>query len=255
MSNPKPAIFVTRKVPRSVEDRLTRDYVAKLNTADKPYATEEIISGAKGHDGILCTPTDRMSAEVISRLPNSVRVLATFSVGFDHIDLEACRKRGLVVTNTPEVLTDATADLTMLLMLGAARRAHEAQEMLYAGEWSGWCPTQLMGTQVTGKRLAILGMGRIGQAVARRARGFSMEIHYSDVNRLPADAEAGAIYHRDPENLLARADFLTLHCPATPDTHKFVNAPFASAGIFCSPAPSVRFNVQSSKVQRPTPHT
>jgi lactate dehydrogenase-like 2-hydroxyacid dehydrogenase len=224
MSNSKPSIFVTRRLPQDVEARLIRDYVAELNESDKPFTAEQILAGAEGHDGIICTPTDKIDANLIAQLPHTIKIVATFSVGFDHVDLEAAKDRGLVVTNTPEVLTDATADLTMLLLLGAARRAYEGQKMLYAGEWDGWRPTQLMGTQVSGKRLGILGMGRIGRALADRARGFSMEIHYSDVQRLPGDLEAGATYHRNPEDLLRNSDFFSLNCPATAETRKFLNA-------------------------------
>lgn len=224
MNDSKPRIFVTRRLPRDVEARLTRDYVTELNETDKPFTAEEIQTGADGCHGVICTPTDRMDADLIARLPESVKILATFSVGFDHINLEAAKARGLIVTNTPEVLTDATADLTMLLLLGAARRVYEGQKMLYAGEWDGWRPTQLMGTQVSGKRLGILGMGRIGQALASRARGFSMEIHYSDVERLPDSLEAGAVYHADPQALLKKSDFFSLNCPATPETTRFLNA-------------------------------
>ena len=141
MSNSKPSIFVTRRLPQDVEARLIRDYVAELNESDKPFTAEQILAGAEGHDGIICTPTDKIDANLIAQLPHTIKIVATFSVGFDHVDLEAAKDRGLVVTNTPEVLTDATADLTMLLLLGAARRAYEGQKMLYAGEWDGWRPT------------------------------------------------------------------------------------------------------------------
>jgi lactate dehydrogenase-like 2-hydroxyacid dehydrogenase len=224
MSDAKPKILVTRRLPDAVEARIARDYDAVTNPDDRPQSMEEIASRAAGCAGVLCAPTEAMNAETIARLPDTVAILATFSVGFDHIDLKAAAARGLIVTNTPDVLTDATADITMLLILGAARRAFEGQKMLYAGAWTGWRPTQLMGTQVTGKRLAILGMGRIGRAVAARARSFSMEIHYCNTSRLPADLEAGAIFHGDPEELLGHADFLSLNCPATPETRRFLNA-------------------------------
>lgn len=223
MTDSKPKIFVARRLPDAVEARMTADYDATLNRGDQPYSSDQITAGADGYDGVVVTPTDRMSAEVIERLPASVSILATFSVGFDHINLDAAKARGLVVTNTPDVLTDATADITLLLLLGAARRAYEGQTMLHAGKWDGWRPTQLVGTQVTGKRLGILGMGRIGRAVAQRARGFEMEIHYSDVQRLPPDLEQGATYYSNPEDLLAVSDFFSLNCPATKDTLRFLN--------------------------------
>ncbi len=151
-------------------------------------------------------------------------MIATFSVGTDHIDLAAAKARGIAVSNTPGVLTDATADIAFLLLLGAARRASEGERLIREGRWEGWAPTQLVGVHVTGKRLAILGMGRIGQAVARRARGFDMEIHYHNRRRLPADEEVGAIYHADADDLLSVADFLSIHSPATPETHHWLNA-------------------------------
>jgi lactate dehydrogenase-like 2-hydroxyacid dehydrogenase len=151
-------------------------------------------------------------------------MIATFSVGTDHIDIAAAKARGIAVANTPGVLTDATADIAMLLLLGAARRAAEGEQLIRQRAWTGWAPTQLIGSDVTGRRLAIFGMGRIGQAMARRARGFEMEIHYSNRRRLPPDQEAGAIFHADPEEMLSVADFLSLHCPSTPETHHWLNA-------------------------------
>jgi lactate dehydrogenase-like 2-hydroxyacid dehydrogenase len=152
-----------------------------------------------------------------------VRIVATYSVGVDHIDLGAASARGLVVTNTPDVLTDATADAAMLLILGAARRAGEGERLVRAGQWKSWTPTLLLGVQVTGKRLCILGMGRIGQAVARRARGFDMEVHYSTRRRLPPEQEQGATWHADPEEMLPLADFLSINCPLTAETRGWLD--------------------------------
>src|SRR5262249_28480467 len=156
-------------------------------------------------------------------LPDCIRAIATFSVGYDHIDLAAARARRLVVTNTPDVLTDATADVALLLMLGAARRAHEGERMIRENRWGAWAPTGMLGTHVTGRRLAVFGMGRIGRAVARRARGFDMQIHYTNRRRLDPEREAGAVFHADPEALLGHADFLSLHCPATAETARFLD--------------------------------
>jgi len=153
-----------------------------------------------------------------------VRILATFSVGYAHVDVAAAAKRGIAVSNTPDVLTDATADIAMLCLLGAARRAHEGMHMLRTHNWVGWTPTQLMGVHVTAKRLGILGMGRIGQAMAERARAFRMQIHYSNRSRLPADLEKGAIFYADPDAMLPHCDFLSINAPMTPATHKWVNA-------------------------------
>jgi lactate dehydrogenase-like 2-hydroxyacid dehydrogenase len=221
---PKPVLLVTRRMPKAVTTRLTRDYQARLNADDHPYTTGELLVRADGADGLLACAADHLSADTIFALPESIRIIATFSVGTDHIDLDAARARRIVVTNTPGVLTDATADIAVLLMLGAARRAGEGELLIRTGTWTGWTPTQMMGIQVTGKRLAIFGMGRIGQAVAKRARGFDMVVHYSNRNRLPPEQEAGAVFHADPEELLHHADFLSLHAPASPETHHWLNA-------------------------------
>ena len=224
-TNDKPVVFVTRRLPDAVETRLRRDYRPVLNAQDDlydPAGLPERVDQA-GATAVLCCPTDRMSAPVIAALPARVRVLATFSVGYDHIDLAAAQARGLIVTNTPDVLTDATADCAMLLLLAAARRAWSAETLLRAGQWTAWAPTGQIGTQVTGKRLGIFGMGRIGLAVAKRARGFDMEIHYSDMRRLPPDLEQGAVFHAEPEDLLPVSQFLSLHCPLTAETRHFLD--------------------------------
>ncbi len=219
----KPALLVTRKLPQAVLQRAARDYEARLNPEDRLYAPDEIVERSQGCDAILCCSSETFTAELVARLPASVRAVATFSVGTEHIDLEAARKRGLVVANTPEVLTDCTADVTMLVLLGAARRAYEGQRMLRENKWTGWTPTQLLGVHVSGKRLGILGLGRIGRAVAKRARGFGMQIHYHNRSRLAPDLEQGALYHAEAEDMLAACDFLSINCPATPRTHHFIN--------------------------------
>lgn len=220
----KPVVLVTRKLPDSVEDRLRRDYTPILNPDDALYSGEEIIERARGADAILPCHTEKFSASVIARLPKSVRVIANFSVGYDHVDTQAARARGLIVTNTPEVLSDATAELTMMLMLGAARRASEGERLVRTREWKDWSPGFMVGTQVTGKRLGILGFGRVGRVVAKRARGFDMEIHYNDIKRAPAELEQGAIFHKTPAELMPHCDFLALHCVASPQTVKLLNA-------------------------------
>ena len=222
-SSSKPKVFVTRHFPPAVEARLERDYTALLNPDDASYSAADVVRLSAGCRAIVCAPGTAFDAALITDLPDSVEILATFSVGYDHIDLEAARARGLIVTNTPDVLTDATADITLLVMLGAARRAYEGQRMLYEGRWTGWTPTQLMATHLSGKRLGIFGMGRIGRAVAKRARGFDMEIHYSNRSRLPADLEQGATFHVTVESLLAAVEVLSINCPATEDTIHFLN--------------------------------
>jgi lactate dehydrogenase-like 2-hydroxyacid dehydrogenase len=220
----KPAILVTRKLPDAVEARLRRDYDVRLNPGDILYSGDEIIERAKDVDAILPCHTEKFSAEVIARLPGRVRAIANFSVGYDHVDLQAAKARGIIVTNTPEVLSDATAELTLMLMLGAARRAGEGERLVRTGAWKDWSPGFMVGTQVTGKRLGILGFGRVGQVVARRARGFDMEIHYHDVRRMAPEREEGATYHPTPEELMPHCDFLTLHCVSSPETFRLLNA-------------------------------
>lgn len=220
----KPMILVTRKLPGPVEARLAASYRAMLNAADAPLDCETLLAQADGAEGLLCTLTDKLTAPVIAALPRSVRILATFSVGYDHIDIAAARARGLCVTNTPGALTEATADITLLLLLGAARRAYEGETLLRSGQWLGWAPTQLMGTELYGKRLGIAGMGRIGQAVARRALGFGMSIHYT--GRAPRDLGPGlpARFHATDDEFLPACDVLSLHMASSTETRHWLNA-------------------------------
>lgn len=220
----KPVVLVTRKLPDAVEERLRRDYSPILNPNDALYTPEQIIERAKGADAIMPCHTEKFGADVIARLPERVRVIANFSVGYDHVDTAAAKARGLIVTNTPEVLSDATAELTLMLMLGAARRASEGERLVRTRAWKDWSPSFMVGTQVTGKRLGILGFGRVGRVVAQRARGFDMEIHYNDIQRLPPELEQGAVFHPTPAELMPHCDFLALHCVASPQTIKLLNA-------------------------------
>jgi lactate dehydrogenase-like 2-hydroxyacid dehydrogenase len=224
MTNRKPRVLATRHFPPDVEARLVASFDPVLNPDDKLYDGPGLIKATEGVDGIMCAAGDPMNAETIAGLPASVKMIATFSVGYEHVDVAAAAKRKIMVSNTPDVLTDATADIALLCLLGAARRAHEGTTMLRTHNWIGWEPTQLMGTHVTGKRLGILGMGRIGQAVADRARAFRMTIHYSNRSRLPAELEKGATFHANPDDMLAHCDFLSINAPMTPETRKWVNA-------------------------------
>ena len=224
MTATRPTVLVTRKLPPAVEARLARDFDARLNADDRTLSIEEIVERAATADALLVSAIDRVPAELVAALPDRVRIIATFSVGFDHIDVKAARARGIVVTNTPDVLTDATADIAMLLLLGAARRAFEAQALLRAGAWIGWRPTQLMGQGFSGKNLGIVGMGRIGLAVAKRARAFGLLVHYHNRARLAADKEEGAVYHETLETMLPLSAFLSLHCPATAAARNMINA-------------------------------
>jgi lactate dehydrogenase-like 2-hydroxyacid dehydrogenase len=220
----KPVVLVTRKLPIHVEDRLRRDYRPRLNSDDHLFSSDELIESAVGADAILPCHTERFTAEVIERLPAGVRIIANFSVGFDHVDIEAAKRRGLVVTNTPDVLSDATAEVTIMLMLGAARRAGEGERLVRTRTWRDWSPGFMVGTQMTGKRLGIVGLGRVGRITAKRARGFEMEIHYYNRHRLSPDLEEGAIFHPTPEDLMPHCDFLALHCTSTPETYRLLNA-------------------------------
>lgn len=240
----RPVVLVTRKLPDAVEERLHRDYRPRLNPEDRRYAPEALLELAAGAEAILTCHTERFSAEVIGWLPASVRILATYSVGYDHVDVAAARARGLVVTNTPHVVSDATAELTMLLILGAARRASEGERLVRGAAWRDWSPSFMVGTQVSGKRLGIVGMGRVGQITARRARGFDMAIHYHDLRRLPPEQEAGAVFHETLEGLLPHADVLSLHCAATPETRGLLDA----ARIALLPAGAIVVNASRGSV-------
>jgi glyoxylate reductase len=220
----RPRILITRRLPPDVEARAARNYDAEFNTSDRPWPGVELAARAQGKDGLLVTVTDRLDAATVAALPSSIRIMASFSVGTDHMDIEAAARRGIAVTNTPDVLTDATADIALLLILGAARGAASGMAAIREGTWANWAPTGMLGIGVTGKRLGILGMGRIGRAVAERARAFGMEIHYH--NRRPlGDAEArGAVWHRTAEDLFAWSDILSVHCASTPETRGLIDA-------------------------------
>jgi lactate dehydrogenase-like 2-hydroxyacid dehydrogenase len=244
--------LVTRKLPAAVEARLQRDYDARLNPTDRLYSKDELVEQARGAQAILPCHTEHFSSDVLERLPAEVRIIANFSVGYDHVDVEAAKRKSIVVTNTPDVLSDATAELTMMLMIGAARRAGEGERLVREGRWKDWSPAFMVGTQVTGKRLGILGMGRVGQVVAKRARGFDMAIHYHDVRRLPAEVEAGAVFHDTLEDLLPHCDFLTLHCNVTPATPTTTN-PASMRASWHSATPSSCPTSAAPRRRRETP--
>jgi len=219
-------VIVTRRLPQAVEAELTRDFDARLNPEDRPLGPEGLRAALTGADALLCTVTDRLSAEVLSAEPLRTRLLANFGVGFNHIDLETAKARGLAVSNTPDVLTDATADIAMTLLLMVARRAGEGERHLRAGAWSGWRPTHMLGTQVSGKTLGLVGMGRIARAVAQRAHGgFGMKVIFHDPFPPPPEVvrSLGAEQLPQLEDVLQRSDFVSLHCPANPETHHLMN--------------------------------
>jgi len=222
----KPTLLITRHLPDAIEARAARDYDVRLNTADDPWFRDgaEIAHRAAGAAGILCAAGDPMGEATIAALPDSVKIISTFSVGTDHIAITAARARGIEVTNTPEVLSFATAEIAFTLMLMAARRAGEGERMVRAGAWHGWAPTQLMGVTLEGKRLGILGFGRIGQKLAAMARGMSMEIHYRDVRRAAPEQEQGAVFHETDAGFLGAIDVLSMHVPGGDATRKWLNA-------------------------------
>ncbi len=220
----RPSIFVTRKLPPAVEIRLKQDYQCDFNANDCLYGSDELIERSNRADAVLCCHTEQFTESVIGQLSPSVKAIANFSVGVDHCDLDAARNAGIIVTNTPDVLSDATAEITMLCMLGAARRAGEGFDLVRANRWHDWSPTFMLGSQITGKRFGIVGMGRVGQVAARRARGFDMQIHYHNRRRLSPEAERGALYHETLEGLLESVDVVSLHCPNNPDSMGLLNA-------------------------------
>ena len=217
-------ILISRKLPPAVEARLGSSYRCTFNDDDRLFSAEELIERAYGHDAMLCCHTEKIDAETMARLPESIKIIANFSVGVDHCDLDAAAARGIVVTNTPDVLSDSTAEIAILCMLGAARRANEGVCLVRDGEWRDWSPTFMLGSQVTGKRFGIIGMGRVGQVTARRARGFDMEVHYHNRRQLDRSNEQGAIYHNELDSLLASSDVLSIHCPSNADSQGLLNA-------------------------------
>ena len=222
----RPTVVVTRRLPEPVEKELSREFDARLNPDDRPLGPDGLQDALRNADALLCTVTDRLTAEVLGVEPRRARLLANFGVGFNHIDTEAAKARGLAVSNTPDVLTEATADIAITLLLMASRRTGEGERQVRAGAWTGWRPTHMLGTQVSGKVLGLVGMGRIARAVARRAHhGFGMRVIYHDpYPPTPAEAAAlGAEPRASLEQVLEEADFVSLHCPATPETRHLMN--------------------------------
>ena len=220
----KPRILVTRRHLAATEARLAADYDAALNDDDHIMDSNEIIAAADGMDALLICVTEPMDAATIARLPDSVQAILTLSVGLDHIDTDAAKARGLAVLNTPDAVTNPTAEIGLLLLLGAARRAAEGAAMMRAGEWNSWSPRQMIGKEITGSALGIFGMGRIGQTVADRARAFDMTVRYHNRTRLSFEQERSASYYTSVEGLLPASPFLMICAPSTPETKGFLNA-------------------------------
>jgi len=219
----KPTLWITRKLSDATLERAARDYDVIINHEDGLHTADDIIAMSAKVDAIIPCHSEIFDAAVAAKLDPRVKIVANHSVGVDHCDLEALGARGIMVTNTPDVLSDATADIAMLLMLGAARRCVEGDRLMRTGEWDFWSPSFMVGKQVSRARIGIVGMGRVGQVMAKRARGFDMEVHYYNRSRLPDEQEMGATYHETVEDLLGVSDFLSLHCPATPETTGMMN--------------------------------
>jgi glyoxylate reductase len=226
MPTSKPLVVVTRKLPEAIETRMAELFRVRLNEDDQPFSREDLARAMAEADVLVPTVTDRLDAAVLAQAGPHLRLIANFGTGVDHIDVGTAHRRGITVTNTPDVLTEDTADMTMALILAVPRRLVEGERLLHSGGWTGWSPTHMLGHRIWGKRLGIVGMGRIGQAVARRARGFGMAIHYH--NRRPAhpdvEAELEATYWESLDQMLARMDVISVHCPHTPATYHLLSA-------------------------------
>ena len=215
-------ILITRKLIKDSEDKASKTFDPIFNSNDELYSQSKVIEMSKGCDGILTSLTDKMDKETIDKLPDTIKIISNFAVGFGNIDLTAAKKRGIAVTNTPEVLSDATAEIGILLILGACRRAAEGIEAAREGGWK-WSADYLIGKQLTGTRLGILGMGRIGQKIAKIAKSLGMVIHYHNRSKLKDDKEDGAIYHDNIKSLFSVSDVLSICCPATKETENMIN--------------------------------
>jgi glyoxylate reductase len=225
MSN-KPLVVVTRKLPDVIETRMMELFNVKLNLDDHPLTQAELIEAVKIADVLVPTVTDRIDAGVLAQAGEKLRLIASFGTGVDHIDLATARQRGITVTNTPGVLTEDTADMTMALLLAVSRRVSEGERLIRSGKWQGWGPMSMLGHRIYGKRLGIIGMGRIGQAVARRAKGFGLSVHYHNRRRVSTAVEQAleATYWESLDQMLSRMDIISVNCPHTPATYHLLSA-------------------------------
>lgn len=219
-----PSVFVACDLPESVQALFIERFQARCNDQGRTLTPAELLEGVQGRQVLVLTATNRLDAAMVAQLPDTLKVVCTYSIGMEHLDVEALKARGIVVLATPDVLSESCADVALLLMLGAARRVVESSALVRSGEWAGWTPRQLLGVDVWGRRLGILGMGRIGRAIARRARGFDMTVHYHNRSRLAPELEENAVYHDSLVGLAAHSDFLCVACPSSPATRGLVNA-------------------------------
>ncbi|MDJ0894544.1 MAG: D-glycerate dehydrogenase [Alphaproteobacteria bacterium] len=226
MTTHKPTVVVTRKLPDAIETRMMELFDVQLNLSDEPMTRAQIQEAMQSAEVLVPTVTDRIDAPLLAQAGDRLKLIASFGTGVDHIDLKTARQRGITVTNTPGVLTDDTADMTMALILAVPRRLTEGERVIRSGEWSGWSPTGLLGHRITGKRLGIIGMGRIGSAVARRGRGFGLSIHYHNRRRVPEELEEEleATYWESLDQMLSRMDIISVNCPHTPATYHLLSA-------------------------------
>ena len=226
MPQTKPLVIVTRKLPDVIETRMMELFDTRLNVTDDPMSHQDLINAVKHTDVLVPTVTDRIDSDVIANAGKRLKLIASFGTGWDHIDHNAAREKGITVTNTPGVLTEDTADMTMALILSVPRRVTEGERLLRAGEWQGWGPTWMLGHRIWGKRIGIIGMGRIGTAVARRARAFGLSIHYHNRYRVAeaTEAELEATYWESLDQMLSRMDIISINCPHTPATYHLLSA-------------------------------
>jgi len=225
MTSKKPIVAVTRKLPDIIETRMMELFEARLNLTDDPLGQAELEAAVQEADVLVPTVTDRIDTQLLSKAGEQLKLIASFGTGVDHIDFAAAKKRGIVVTNTPDVLTEDTADMTMALILAVPRRLAEGERLVRSGNWSGWSPTGMLGHRIWGKRLGIIGMGRIGTAVARRARGFGLSVHYHNRRRVPEslETELEATYWQSLDQMIAHMDIISVNCPHTPATFHLLN--------------------------------
>ena len=225
MPSKKPLVIVTRKLPDAIETRMRELFDARLNLDDVPMTHEQLVDAMRLCEVLVPTVTDRLDARLLARAGTQLKLIANYGNGVDNIDVRAAAERGITVTNTPGVLTDDTADMTMALILAVPRRLVEGVKILEAGRFKGWAPTWMLGHRLQGKRLGIIGMGRVGQAVARRATSFGLQIHYHNRKRVHADIEneLEATYWESLDQMLARMDIISIHCPHTPGTYHLLS--------------------------------